>query len=221
MTIIKPGNFGKNVPADNRRGDFDFGNEQVLYLKRSVDILFIGDSITQLWDHYAYFGTKCYIVNRGIGGDSSEYMCKRFDADCIQLHPKKAVMMIGTNDISRTDYDFWWRKDGEAEETVLADYKENVSEMVKKGNDAGIELLICSVPPSDIAPPQDKEKRYRMAAEMNAFLKSLGKEYIDFVPVLSDDGKTFKAEYTHDGIHPNAAGYLQMANEIKKHIKIV
>ena len=68
MTIIKPGNFGKNVPADNRRGDFDFGNEQVLYLKRSVDILFIGDSITQLWGHYAYFGTKCYIVNRGIGG---------------------------------------------------------------------------------------------------------------------------------------------------------
>lgn len=60
-----------------------------------------------------------------------------------------------------------------------------------------------------------------MAAEMNAFLKSLGKEYIDFVPVLSDDGKTFKAEYTHDGIHPNAAGYLQMANEIKKHIEIV
>ena len=46
MTIIKPGNFGKNVTADNRRGDFDFGNEQVLYLKRSVDILFIGDSIT-------------------------------------------------------------------------------------------------------------------------------------------------------------------------------
>ncbi|MFQ8952989.1 MAG: hypothetical protein ACLR56_08280 [Oscillospiraceae bacterium] len=68
--MIKPGNFGKNVPADNRRGDFDFGNEQILYLKRSVDILFIGDSITQLWDHYAYFGTKCYIVNRGIGGDS-------------------------------------------------------------------------------------------------------------------------------------------------------
>ena len=46
MTIIKPGNFGKNVPADNRRGDFDFGNEQILYLKISVDILFIGDSIT-------------------------------------------------------------------------------------------------------------------------------------------------------------------------------
>ena len=77
MTIIKPGNFGKNVPADNRWGDFDFGNEQVLYLKRSVDILFIGDSITQLWGHYAYFGTKCYIVNRGIGGDGSEYTVRR------------------------------------------------------------------------------------------------------------------------------------------------
>lgn len=29
--MIKPGFFGKNVPADNRRIDFDFGNEQILY----------------------------------------------------------------------------------------------------------------------------------------------------------------------------------------------
>ena len=73
----KTGEFRENVPADNRRGDFDFGNEQILYLKRSVDILFIGDSITQLWGHYAYFGTKCYIVNRGIDGDGSEYTVRR------------------------------------------------------------------------------------------------------------------------------------------------
>lgn len=129
-------------------------------------------------------------------------------------------MMIGTNDIIRTDYDFWWRNEGEKEETVLADYKRNVSEIVKKCDDAGIELLICSVIPSDIAPPQDKEKRWRMTAEMNLFLRGLGKKYIDLVPILSDDGKKIKSEYTPDGIHPNAAGYFLMAQEIKKYIDI-
>lgn len=218
--MIKPGQFGKNVPADVRRMDFDFGNEQVLYLNKKVDVLFLGDSITQLWDLNAYFDTDRFLVNRGIGGDCSTYLLKRFDADCIQLHPEKAVLMIGTNDVARSDYDFWWKKAGESEEDVLADYKRNVSEMVAKCDAAGIELLICSVIPSDIAVPFDKEKRWRMTAGMNTFLKGLGKEYIDYVPLLSDDGKTFKAEYTPDGIHPNASGYLLMANEVKKHINL-
>ena len=60
-------------------------------------------------------------------------------------------------------------------------------------------------------------------------LSMIGQRWSEHVPVIngasgsmiSSDGKTFKAEYTHDGIHPNAAGYLQMANEIKKHIEIV
>lgn len=69
-----------------------------------------------MWDHYAYFDTNRYIVNRGISGDDSAYLSKRSDADCIHLNPKKAVMMIGTNDIIRTDYDFWWRKEGEIAE---------------------------------------------------------------------------------------------------------
>ncbi|MFQ8952987.1 MAG: hypothetical protein ACLR56_08270 [Oscillospiraceae bacterium] len=59
-----------------------------------------------------------------------------------------------------------------------------------------------------------------MAAEMNAFLKSLGKEYIDFVPFFSMTERPSRRSI-HDGIHLNAAGYLQMANEIKKHIEIV
>lgn len=96
MTIIKPGNFGKNVPADNRRGDFDFGNEQVLYLKRSVDILFIGDSITQLWDSLCIFRHEmlyCKPRHRrgrlGIYGASGTVECLNDSYEFTVLYGKK------------------------------------------------------------------------------------------------------------------------------------
>ena len=218
--IIKPGLFGKTVPADNRRMDFDFYNEQILYLKKRPDLLFIGDSITQLWDLNAYFGSNQFIVNRGIGGDDSTYLAKRFQADCIQLNPKKVILMIGTNDITRTHFDPWWRKMGEEEETVLNEYKRNILEIIKESDAAKIELILCSVIPSDIAPPYDKDIRWKMTKEMNAFLKSLGKSYVDYHRALTTDGKTLIYELSPDGIHVNAKGYKIMASVLRESIKM-
>ena len=38
---------------------------------------------------------------RIIGGDSSEYMCKRFDANCIQLYPNAAGYLQMANEIKK------------------------------------------------------------------------------------------------------------------------
>lgn len=216
MEIIKPGKFGKNVAADGLRDWFDYRNEQLLYLKKEVDFLFIGDSITYHWDIGAYIDTDKFIVNRGIGSDTSEYVLKRFDADCVQLKPKTAILMIGTNDIFRCDGDVWWRKQGEDEDIVFEDYKSNITEIIKKCDDNNIELVLCSVIPSLIAPPFDREMRWRMTKRFNEFLKSTGKKYVDYAPALSEDGKTMKYDISPDGIHPNAEGYEKMVAELKK-----
>lgn len=222
--MIKPGYFGKTVCADNRRMDFDFGNEQLLYLGTKIDLLFIGDSITQLWDIPAYIGREKCIVNRAIGGDDSTYLLRRFDADCIQLAPARCVLMIGTNDISRTHYDHWWRTEGEPQQLVLEEYKANLRELVRKCKAAGVALSFCSVIPSDIAPPFDKELRFSMTAEMNGFLRGLCAEnclqYIDYFPALClPDGKTIRPDYTPDGIHPNARGYAAMARILTESLR--
>ena len=72
MEVIKPGNFGKEVAADKLRYLFDYQNEQLLLLEKKIDFLFIGDSITHHCDLNAYIDTDKFIVNRGIGGDTSE-----------------------------------------------------------------------------------------------------------------------------------------------------
>jgi len=223
--LIKPGNFGKTVAADNKRIDFDSANEQLLYLNKRPDILFIGDSITQLWDLNAYFGDSGkLIVNRGISGDSSEYVLKRFDADVIQLKPKLVIMMIGTNDIFATNDDPWCRMKGTDKETVVAGTQSNIKAIVEKCKENNIEIALCSIIPSDIAPPFDKEMRWELTKRLNDFIKELCVEniikYIDYHSKLCQaDGKTLIYDLSPDGIHPNAKGYEIMAKVLRDNIK--
>ena len=102
--VVKPGMFGVFASADSRRGEFDFGNEELLLAGVRPDVVFIGDSITHLWEVQAYFGgTGKILVNRGIGGDISTHVRQRFRADVLQLQPRLAVLKIGTNDLGWSD----------------------------------------------------------------------------------------------------------------------
>ena len=82
----------------------DSFNERVK--QGNVDLIFIGDSITQGWEgagkeawakHYG----KRNAVNLGIGGDRTQHVLWRLDHGNIEgIAPKAAVLMIGTNNAS-------------------------------------------------------------------------------------------------------------------------
>src|SRR5512145_675377 len=69
----------------------------------NVDLIFIGDSITQGWEGagkgvWAEFYGKRNAVNLGIGGDRTQHVLWRLDHGNIEgISPKLAVLMIGTN----------------------------------------------------------------------------------------------------------------------------
>ena len=73
-----------------------------------VDLLFIGDSITQGWmgagkDVWQKYYGERKAMNAGIGGDRTQHVLYRLDHGNIDgLKPKLAVIMIGTNN-SGTD----------------------------------------------------------------------------------------------------------------------
>lgn len=209
INLIRPGFFGKHVPSDERRIEFDILNEQILYLERYPDYVFLGDSITDRWDIYAYIKTDKFIVNRAVSGEHSEFLLKRFDADCVQLKPEYAVILIGTNDIFRTHPDEMGIR--ESEDEVFINWKNNINEMVSKCENADIKPVLCSVIPSDVRLPFDKEIRWRLTEKMNDYLKTMGKIYIDYHSKLTEDGKSISKKYSHDGIHANAHGYEVMA----------
>lgn len=62
-----------------------------------MDIVFIGDSITEGWDVRREFGDLGNTVNRGISGDVIDIIEKRFAADVLQLKPRVAVINGGVN----------------------------------------------------------------------------------------------------------------------------
>ena len=130
-TLIRPGEFGLVVAADARRGVFDSHNEALLAKGVPIATVFIGDSITDMWALDAFFrSTSGLLVNRGIGGDRSPYVRRRFEADVLQLRPRLAVILIGVN--NTWDLDIWWdprllRTAEEIEDEIVADTAAMVS----------------------------------------------------------------------------------------------
>ena len=69
----------------------------------NVDLIFVGDSITQGWERAGrevwakYYGSR-NAVNLGIGGDRTQHVLWRLDHGNVDgISPKVAVVMIGTN----------------------------------------------------------------------------------------------------------------------------
>lgn len=61
-------------------------------------VVFLGDSITDLWDLARFFPGKPY-VNRGIGGQVTAQMVLRFQQDVVDLKPAAVVILAGINDL--------------------------------------------------------------------------------------------------------------------------
>ncbi len=222
MEIIKPGMFGTSYSADTKRRLFDFYNHQMLTKGIRPDFLFIGDSITEYWDLYLYFPKAGFIANRGIGGDISSIILKRFDADALQLKPRNIIYLAGCNDLMATHYDFWWKCPGRDEKEAKEELLYNTEAIIKKCK--GINLYVCSVLPSSLCVPYDAQKFNDNIVEVNEKIQQLCKKYsvvyIDYHSALcAADGKTVKDNITYDGIHPTPEGYEIMANVLKKHVK--
>ena len=100
--------FSEDVAADKNRKEFDIKNHTLCYTNQRPDFLFIGDSITEYWELNAYFrNSDQLIINRGIAGDTTKYLKKRFYVDAVQLKPKYCILGIGINDSIEVEGDYW------------------------------------------------------------------------------------------------------------------
>lgn len=207
--LIKPGMFGDNAPADRLRGRFDFWNEEVIRQDVAVGTVFMGDSITELWELAAYFApSDGVILNRGIGGDITPHMARRFEADVIQLKPRNVVILAGTNDVARM------LSAKKTEDDMVSQVMTNMEAMVDAAQKAGINVFVCSILPTNPdtgnhagkAPvlPRINEKLKAMCAAKHCI-------YVDYAAQMSDSAGELPRDLARDGLHPHYAGYAIMA----------
>jgi len=210
------------VPAIQRGSDAKHASFVALAQKGGIDLLFLGDSITdfwrtpgrgkEVWDQY--YG-NLQAANFGINADRTQNVLWRLqNGEGQGFAPKAVVLMIGTNNIGvttrRTPASPWRGTSAEAVEGVTA----VVAELRKDFPNAKILLL-------GIFPRGDDLLAMQQIPEVNRGLAKLDDQqhvfYLDLGPkFLGPDGQINPALFqTSDRLHPTAAGYVVWAEGIK------
>jgi lysophospholipase L1-like esterase len=182
-------------------------NAKLLASKAPVDVVFMGDSITEGWfDKRPGFFTRGR-VDRGIGGQTTPQMVLRMISDVVALRPRAVHIMGGTNDIA-----------GNTGPMTPQMSENNVRAMTDIAQRNGIKVLIASVPPAAKFPWAPQIETRGAIAELNRRLKGVahgtGAVWVDYHPVLDDGTGAMKPGLAVDGVHPTEAGYDAMATVI-------
>jgi lysophospholipase L1-like esterase len=166
-------------------------------------VVFMGDSITQIWKQKdPGFFTRGRI-DRGISGQTTSQMLVRFRQDVIDLHPAVVQIMGGTNDIA-----------GNTGATTLAEIEGNLASMAELAQAHGIRVILASVPPSDHFTWQPRVEPVAPIREINAWIrryaKTHGCTYVDYYDAMATQAGAMRPGLSSDGVHPTAKGFAIM-----------
>jgi lysophospholipase L1-like esterase len=168
--------------------------------ERQKRVIFMGDSITVLFDLNKYFPGQPYI-NRGISGQVTGQMLLRFRQDVIELRPRSVVILGGINDF------YYYRADVNA---VL----NNLKSMAELAQSNKIRVLLCSLTPVGIGAIKDDDSLLPRILATNAALKTYALEhgaiFVDYFSAMAGPDQALKPELRGDNIHPNDAGFSVM-----------
>jgi lysophospholipase L1-like esterase len=186
-------------------------NAKLLASREPVDVVFLGDSITEGWfDKRPSFFTRGRI-DRGIGGQTSSQMVLRMLTDVVALKPKAVHIMAGTNDIA-----------GNTGPSTLEMIEDNLVSMTELAKANGIRVVLSSVLPVYDYPWKPGLEPAPKIVALNAWIKSYaaraGAVYVDYHSAMADARQGLRAELAIDGVHPNEAGYRVMAPLAEKAI---
>ena len=166
-------------------------------------LVLVGDSITEGWRNQVPAFFDAQLLDRGISGQVTEQMLLRMRDDALALSPAAVQIMAGTNDLA-----------GNRGPTTLATIEGNIASMAELAHAHGVRVLIASIPPASAFPWQPATHPAEDIRTLNAWLRDYAARkhhtYVDYYAVLVDAQGGMRAEYSADGVHPNAAAYAAM-----------
>ncbi|MGM9966463.1 lipase [Rummeliibacillus sp. TYF005] len=186
-----------------------YDQRQTLFERLSVtreSTVMLGDSMI-LYNEWAEEFPIAPILNRGIGGDTTFGLLKRLDT-ITSGKPKRIVLMIGVNDISK----------GFTEEQTLKNYDKILSTIEEKS--PSTKIIMTSV-----LPVNNELYGYRVhnsqVVSLNTGLKKLASKHkILMIDIhdkfLKDDH--MDSQYTSDGLHLNGKGYAIWINALRPYM---
>ena len=177
--------------------------------KGNVDLVFIGDSITQGWEGrgkgvWEKFYGKRNSVNLGIGGDRTQHVIWRLDNGNLKdITPKAAVIMIGTNN------------SGSNSSKEIADGVRAIVKQIR-AKSPKTQILLLGVFPRGT---NNEDKRRQVNEGANKIFSKLdnGKyvHYLDIGSKFLEKNGTLTREIMPDLLHLSEKGYTIWAESIE------
>jgi lysophospholipase L1-like esterase len=174
--------------------------------KGKVDLLFLGDSITQGWnanDVWRRFYEPRNAANFGIGGDRTEHVLWRIQNGELEgIQPTVTVLMIGTNNVSSSTPD-------EIAQGITAIVKELRTRLPKT------KILLLGVFPRG-AKPLSARERLRSVNEKIAKLDDGSQiKFLDISQAFLNPDGTISSSIMPDYLHLSRKGYRIWAESME------
>ena len=163
-------------------------------------VVFFGDSITSDWGIYrgSFFSANNFLC-KGVSGETTGSMLKRYASDVIDQHPQAVVILAGANDIAQ--------KDGVL--VTAEQISSNIFLMAKMAQEAGIKVVLCSLLPSS---------GYGLIPTLNTIIEEWAVnnncEYVDYYSMFVQADGSLDPKFTTDNCHLVTEGYYIMEQAI-------
>lgn len=170
-------------------------------------VVLFGDSRVAQWVPEPK-ASGLYVINRGIGAQTSAQVLARFDAHVRALKPEIVVVQACVNDLKTVPL-FFDQKD-----LIVARCKDNLGEIVARSNQLNARVVLVTIFPFGHLPFErrlvwsDDVEAARRA--INDWMKSQAKdgvEVLDADLVLADVDGNAITDYQVDFLHVNARAY--------------
>ena len=180
---------------DNKLNLYQQENDK--YSDYEVDVVFLGDSLTDGYNLKLYYSD--YVVsNRGIGGETTHGLEERLKVSAYDLKPKVVVMLIGGNNLNTMFENY---------EDILIGLKDNLP---------NTKVILLSL----TAMGKDWGHKNEIACLNNVKIKLLAEKYdytfVDlFTPLFDINIGEVYSDYTTDGAHFTSKGYEVVTSVVK------
>lgn len=181
---------------------------------RRVDLVFLGDSITQGWENegrsaWAKHFAPHHAIALGFGGDRTENLLWRLQhGELDGMAPRVVVLLIGTNNTGE-------RLEDPA--LTVAGIRANLDEIRRRQPQAKV-LLLALFPRDE--QPDGLLRRHN--ARINALLPALadGRQvvFLDIGPALTQPDGRLSRDILPDALHLSPAGYERWAQALAPHL---
>lgn len=185
-------------------------NRRVEAAQGNVDLLFLGDSITQGWEGNGkqvwqqFYGHR-KALNIGIGGDRTQHVLWRLENGNIKgIKPKVTVLMIGTNNSNRDDH-------------TPAEILEGVVAIVNKlrASLPEMKILVVGIFPRGAAFNDQRGKILQVNQALAKLDDGRSVFYVDFGSRLIEADGSISKEIMPDFLHLSEKGYRIWAESIE------